>query len=88
MGEWQFQFKVRWDSLDNLTWESHTRLNKDAAKTNQQYLQPGDDDFDMEEDFYKKHPEAPHHDDPVGERKNALGKRQMVHRRKGKATIR
>jgi len=53
MGEWQFQFKVKWDGLDNLTWESRTRLNEDAAKTNQQYLQPGDDDFDMEEDFTK-----------------------------------
>ena len=88
IGEWQFQFKVKWDGLENLTWEDRTRLNEDAAKTNQQYLRPGDDDFDMEEDFYEKHPDAPHHDDPVGERKNALGKRQTVHRRKGKSVIR
>jgi len=87
IGEWQFQFKVKWDGLENLTWEDRARLNKDAAKTNQQYLCPRDDDFDMEEDFYEKHPDAPHHDDLVGKWKNALGERQTVHRRKGKSVI-
>jgi len=37
-GDWQFQFKVKWDGLDNLTWEDCNRLNEDAAKMNQQYL--------------------------------------------------
>ena len=66
-GKWEFKFKVKWDGYNILTWESCTRLNEDAAKMNQQYLHPGDDDFDMEEDFYEKHPEAPHHNDPIDE---------------------
>ena len=86
-GEWEFQFKVKWDGYDILMWETRSRLNDNMAKTNQQYLRPGDDDFDMEEDFYERHPNAPHHDDPVGERINALGGQQTVHRRKGKAPI-
>ena len=87
-GEWEFQFKVKWDGYDIITWETRSRLNEDAARTNQQYLRPGDDDFDMEEEFYERHPDAPHHDDPITERVNALGGRQTVHRRKGKAVIR
>jgi len=85
--EWEFQFKVKWDGYDNLTWENHTRLNIDVARTNQQYLRPGDDDFDMEQEFFERHPEAPHHDDPVTEWMNTLGGRQTVHRCKGKAPI-
>ena len=72
--EWEFQFKVKWDSYDVLTWETHSRLNENAARTNQQYLQLGDDNFNMEEDFYEKHPDAPHHDDPISEWVNALGR--------------
>ena len=87
-GEWEFQFKVKWDGYDILTWETRSRLNDNAAKTNQQYLQPGDNDFNMEEDFYEKHPDAPHHDDLISECINALGGRQTVHRCKGKAVIR
>jgi len=64
-GHWQFQFQVKWDGYDDLTWEDRDTLNKDAAKTDQQYLRPGDNDFDMEADFYEKHPEALHHDDPA-----------------------
>src|SRR5258706_14351610 len=71
-----------------LTWEARTRLNDDAAKTNQQYLRPGDDDFDMEEEFFEKHLDTPHHADPIAEQVNALGRRQTVHRCKGKAIIR
>jgi len=37
-GHWQFQFQVKWDGYDNLTWEDHDTLNEDAAKTDQQYL--------------------------------------------------
>ena len=65
-GEWEFQFKVKWDGYNVLMWETCSRLNDDAAKMNQQYLQPGDYDFDMEEDFYEKHPDALHHDDQIG----------------------
>ena len=35
MGEWEFQFKVKWDGYDILTWESCTRLNDGTARTNQ-----------------------------------------------------
>ena len=34
-GEWEFQFKVKWDGYDILTWESCTRLNDGTARTNQ-----------------------------------------------------
>ena len=88
IAEWEFQFKVKWDGYNVLTWETHSRLNEDAARMNQQYLQPGDDDFNMEEDFYERHPDAPHHDDPISEQVNALGRWQTVHRCKGKASIR
>ena len=40
---------------------------------NEQYLQPGDDDFDMEQEFYERHLEAPHHDNPIEQQVNALG---------------
>ena len=71
-----------------MTWEDCGRLNEDAAKTNDQYLHPGDNDFDMEQEFYDRHPNAPHHDDLVSERVNALGVQQTAHRRKGKAPVR
>ena len=85
---WTFQFKVKWDGSDTMTWENRDSLNEDAAKTNDQYLRPGDDDFDMEQEFYERHPDAPHHGDPVGKQVNTLGVRQTAHRRKGKAPIR
>jgi hypothetical protein len=62
---WVFQFRVKWDGYDNLMWEDHAMLDKDVAKTDHCYLWPGDDDFDMEQEFYNRHPDAPHHDDPV-----------------------
>ena len=42
----------------------------------------------MEVEYYERHPDAPHHDDPVSERVNTLGVQQTAHRRKGKAPIR
>jgi len=37
-GHWKFQFQVKWDRYKDLTWEDCDMLNKDAAKTDQQYL--------------------------------------------------
>lgn len=72
-GKWTFQYRVKWDSTDEMTWEDCDRLNDDMAKMNNQYLCPGDNDFDMEQEFYDQHPDAPRHDDPVGEWVNTLG---------------
>ena len=71
--KWSFQFKVKWDSANAMTWEDRECLDEDTTKTNDQYLRPGDDDFDMEQEFYDRHPDAPHHGDPVGKRVNVLG---------------
>jgi hypothetical protein len=85
--KWKFQFKVKWDGYDDLTWEDCATLDEDAARTDHQYLQPGDDDFDMEQEFYNRHPGAPHHDDPITDRVDALVERRTLHRHKGKALI-
>jgi transposase InsO family protein len=84
---WRFQFRVKWDGYDDLTWEDRATLDEDAAKEDQQYLRPGDDDFDMEREFYEKHPDAPRHDDPAADWTDALSERRTLHRRKGKAPI-
>jgi len=42
----------------------------------------------MEEEFFEKHLDAMHHNDPIAEQVNALGGQQTVHRHKGKAIIR
>jgi hypothetical protein len=82
---WNFQFLVEWEGYDDHTWESRDQIEKDT-KDSKQELGEDDDDFDMEEDFYSKHPDAPHHTDPVSERSEW----HTVHRtrRKGKAPIR
>jgi hypothetical protein len=87
-GEWKFQFKVKWDGYEDLTWEDHTTLDKDVAKTDHCYLRPGDDDFNMEQEFYNRHPGAPHHDNLVTDRVDALVGRRTLHRHKGKPPVR
>jgi len=82
--ERNFQFLVEWEGYDDHTWESREQIEKDA-KDSKQELGEDDDDFNLEEDFYSKHPDAPHHADPEKER---FEWNQKVKRRKGKAPIR
>jgi len=82
-GKWNFQFLVEWEGYDNHTWESREQIEKDAQGTEQE---PGKDngDFNMEEEFYLKHPNAPHHNNPILERTEW---QKVTKRRKGKAPI-
>jgi len=82
--KWDFQFLVEWEGYEDHTWESREKLEKDTEDSKQE-LGPDDNDFDLEEDFYLKHPDAPHHEDPEKERFISTASRS---KRKGKATIR
>jgi len=82
--KWDFQFLVEWEGYDDHTWESREKLEEDTRNSKQE-LGPDEDDFDLEEDFYSKHPDAPHHKDPEKERFISTASRS---KRKGKATIR
>ena len=82
--KWIFQFLVEWEGYDDHTWESREQIEQDA-KDSKQELGEDEDDFDMEVDFYQKHPDAPHHNDPEKERSEW---QQHTKRRKGKAPIR
>ena len=81
---WDFQFLVEWEGYDDHTWESREKLEADTKESKQE-LGPDDDDFDLEEDFYSKHPDAPHHNDPENEQFTTQTTRS---KRKGKAPIR
>jgi hypothetical protein len=47
----RLQFKIRWEEFteEHDTWENADDIDSD---TGPQLLQDGDDDFDLEEDFY------------------------------------
>jgi len=83
-GKWDFQFLVEWEGYDDHTWESREQIKQDTKESKQE-LGPDEDDFDLEEDFYSKHPEAPHHNDPEREQFITQATRS---KRKGKAPIR
>jgi hypothetical protein len=54
----RFQFKVRWEGFteEHDTWENAEDIDSDDGP---RLLQEGDEDFDLEEDFYRRHPDAP-----------------------------
>ena len=81
--KWQFQFLVEWDRYNNHTWESRNQIEQDT-KGSKQELGEDEDNFDMEEDFYSKHPDTPHHNDLEGERSEW---HTVQKKRKGKAPI-
>jgi len=81
--KWNFQFLVEWEGYDDHTWESREQIEKDA-KDSKQELGEDEDNFDLEEEFYLKHPDAPHHDDPEKER---FKWHQKAKQSKGKAPI-
>jgi len=47
------------------TWENAEDINSD---TGPHLLQDRDDDFDLKEDFYRRHPDAPKRTDPPAAR--------------------
>ena len=57
-----FQFKIRWEGFeeDDDTWEDADDIDSGDSP---QVLEEGDDDFDMEEDFYSRHLDAPRRTD-------------------------
>ena len=59
----RFQFKIRWEGFeeDDDTWEDANDIDSGNGP---RVLEEGDDDFDMEEDFYGRHPDAPRRTDP------------------------
>src|SRR5258708_7722342 len=81
--KWQFQFLVEWDGYNDHTWEPREQIEKDSENSKQEL---GEDErhFDMEEDFYNKHPNAPKHINPEGDRFEWFTQRS---RRKGKTPI-
>jgi hypothetical protein len=62
-----FKFLVKWVGYPDFTWEERDQIEKDT-KDSKQELGEDDDDFDLEEDFYTTHPDAPRPDDPVEKR--------------------
>src|SRR5258708_18018226 len=82
--KWQFQFLVEWDGYNNHTWEPREQIERDSEQSKHEV---GEDErhFDMEEDFYNKHPDAPKHTDPEGDRSTMVTQRS---RQKGKTPIR
>jgi len=63
----RFQFKIRWEGFteEHDTWENAKDIDSD---TRPRLLQDRDDDFDLEEDFYRRHLDAPKRTDPPATR--------------------
>ena len=63
-----FQFKIRWDgfSEEHDTWEDTDDIDSNDGP---RILGEDDNDFDLEEDFYRRHPDTPKRTDPPAARK-------------------
>jgi hypothetical protein len=63
----RFQFKIRWDgfSEEHDTWEDADDIDSDEGP---QILQEGDEDLDLEVDFYRRHPDTAKRTDPPAAR--------------------
>ena len=64
----RFQFKIQWDgfSEEHDTWEDADGIDSDDGPW---VLGEDNDDFDLEEDFYCRHPDAPKRTNPPAARK-------------------
>jgi hypothetical protein len=72
----RFQFKIQWDrfSKEHNTWENTDDIDSDQGP---QILQEGDEDLDLEVDFYRRHPDAAKRTDPPAARKEPTRRRRM-----------
>jgi len=72
----RFQFKIQWEgfSKEHDTWENTDDIDSDEGP---RLLQEDDDDFDLEEDFYKRHPDAPRRTDPPNMRTRPTRKHRI-----------
>ena len=63
----RFQFKIQWEGFveEHNTWENADDIDSREGPC---LLQEGDNDFDLEEDFYKRHPNAPKRTDLLSAR--------------------
>ena len=63
-----FQFKIRWDgfSEEHDTWEDADDIDSDDRP---RVLGEDNDNFDLEEDFYRRHPDAPKRTNPPAAQK-------------------
>ena len=73
-----FQFKIRWDgfSEEHDTWEDADGIDSDDGP---QVLGEDNNDFDLEEDFYCRHPDAPRRTDPPTARKQPTTQQRARH---------
>ena len=64
----RFQFKISWEGFgeEHDTWETADDIDSSEGP---QLLQEGDEDFNLEEDFYQRHSNTPCHTDPPSKRK-------------------
>ena len=64
----RFQFKIRWDgfSEEHDTWEDTDGIDSNDSP---QVLGEDNDNFDLEEDFYRRHPDTPRRTDPPAAQK-------------------
>ena len=74
----QFQFKIRWEgfSEEHDTWENTDDIDLSKGP---RLLEEGDEDFDLEEDFYHKHPDAPRRTNPPNARAQPTRHRRVRH---------
>jgi len=72
----RFQFKIRWEGFteEHDTWENAEDIDSDAGP---RLLQDGDNNFDLEEDFYRRHPDAPKRTDPLAARARPARRRRV-----------
>ena len=70
-----FQFKIRWANFseEHDTWENTDNINSDAGP---HMLEDGDDNLDLEEEFYRHHPDAPRRTDAPSQRKRPIRRRR------------
>jgi hypothetical protein len=74
----RFQFKIWWDgfSEEHDTWENTDDIDSDEGP---QILGEGDEDLDLEVDFYRRHPNAAKWTNPPAARKQPTRRRRTRH---------
>jgi hypothetical protein len=74
----RFQFKIRWDgfSEEHDTWENTDDIDSNKGP---QILDEGDEDLDLEVDFYRRHPNAAKRTDPPAAHKQPTRRRRTRH---------